>query len=454
MVIEGFKLDIDKSGRAVISSPTSKGSSRAGIRSTIFAPPSNSTFLPPTRNTTPTPRHSAPTYVPSQSGPSLHGAGGRVDGKEEDEGRVLFKQFTFASPSPKKNQGAPLPVKRAASRREAAQVGRVEGEDETMAESRRARFQLEPFSPTRGQQVYELPIPPHLVFATPRAPPTLPRLPSIGTSLCTPAIDEPSGVAAPHPQVTHVAPLALISPPSPFPALASNLLQLLERADELPDGLVDLLEACVAEGKAALETGERQVSALASNAGILLQQAVEPERTLRDPPGHSRSVSLSSAFSSTSLPSLTSARSSSFSAPSSDSPYYLSRGSRGILDRLPACPPVPHPDYPRSFDRPLRFIFETGLESYEKQREGRNHLPEFTPPPNKRKKAGKAKGRRTEADEGEEEQDDEDSAYVPRANASRRDSVLAMMGEDFDFDGYELRRSKRVRSTSKVPSPS
>ncbi|BGO93679.1 hypothetical protein NBRC10512_004455 [Rhodotorula toruloides] len=448
MVVEGFKLDIDKTGRAVISTPTSKGASRVGTRSATFASPSKSSFLPPTRNTTPTPGHSAPTYVPSHYSPSSHDAGGKV-GREEDEGRVLLKQFTFASPSPKKKRGAPLPMQQTTLRREKAGRGRGEGEDETTAGSRRARFQLDPFLPTRGQQVYELPVPPHLVFAAPRGPPSLPRLPSIGTTLSTLSLGEQSGVVAPGPQVTHVAPLALVSPPSPFPALASDLVQLLERPDELPDGLIDLLEACVAEGKAALETGERQVSALASKAGIMPHTVVEPDETLQDPPGHSRSVSLSSAISSTSLPSLTSARSSSFSAPSSHSPYYLSRSSRGIVDRLPACPPVPHPDYPRSFGRPLRFIFETGLESYEKQREGRNYLPELTPPPKKkRKKAGKAKGKHADASGDEEdEQDDEDSAYVPRANASRRSSEHAVLGEDFDGDGYELRRSTRVRST-------
>ncbi|GAA6046250.1 hypothetical protein NBRC10513_002241 [Rhodotorula toruloides] len=448
MLVEGFKLDIDKSGRAVISSPTSKGSSRVDTRSTTFASPSKTTVFPAPRNAWPIPRHSTAARSPSQSSPSLHDAGGRVDGREEDEGRVLLSQFTFASPSPKKKRGVPLPMEQAVSWREKVQAEWVEGDNKTTAELGRASLQLDPFSPTGGQRVYEMPVPPHLVFATPRAAPTLPRLPSIGTALSTLAIDEHDGHAAPHPQVTHVAPLALVSPPSPFPALASDLLELLRRADELPDGLVNLLEACVAEGKACLETGERQASALASRAGVLLQQVVEPEETLQNPASHSHSVSLSSAFSYTSLPSLTSARSSSSSTPSSDSPYYLSRGSRGIVNRLPACPPVPHPDYPRSFGRPLRFIFETGLESYEEQREGRNYLPEFTPPPKKkRKKAGKAKGRHAEADEEEEEQDDGDSAYVPRANASRRGSVLTVMGEDFDGDGYDLRRLKRVRLT-------
>ncbi|EGU11576.1 Sperm nuclear basic protein PL-I isoform PLIb [Rhodotorula toruloides ATCC 204091] len=365
MLVEGFKLDIDKSGRAVISSPTSKGSSRVDTRSTTFASPSKTTVFPAPRNAWPIPRHSTAARSPSQSSPSLHDAGGRVDGREEDEGRVLLSQFTFASPSPKKKRGVPLPMEQAVSWREKVQAEWVEGDNKTTAELGRASLQLDPFSPTGGQRVYEMPVPPHLVFATPRAAPTLPRLPSIGTALSTLAIDEHDGHAAPHPQVTHVAPLALVSPPSPFPALASDLLELLRRADELPDGLVNLLEACVAEGKACLETGE-----------------------------------------------------------------------------------LPHPDYPRSFGRPLRFIFETGLESYEEQREGRNYLPEFTPPPKKkRKKAGKAKGRHAEADEEEEEQDDGDSAYVPRANASRRGSVLTVMGEDFDGDGYDLRRLKRVRLT-------
>lgn len=295
-----------------------------------------------------------------------------------------------------------------------------------------------------AQQVYDLPVPPHLIFANPRVPPAPLRLPSIGTRFSSRSLDETHFIAAPLTSVTHIAPSALAPPPSTPSTLAHDLLQLLERCEELPEGLVDLLEACVAEGKAALDAGDRQISALASRSGIRSNAAVQPSQILHRSSEHSRSASLSSALSSTSLPSLTSTRSSSISGPSSDPSYYLPRRSLGVVDRLPSCPLRPHPDYPPAFGRPLRFVFETGLESHEAQREGRRYLSDDTPPLRKKdKKAGKRKAKIQETDA---EADDDDNAYMPRSAPSEEGTVYTLMGEEFDGEGYELRRSKRVRT--------
>ncbi|GEM10486.1 sperm nuclear basic protein PL-I isoform PLIb [Rhodotorula toruloides] len=247
MAIEGFKLEIDKTGRAVISTPKSQGSTSVDTRPTTLTSPSKLASLPATRATTPMQQHTASSQRLSQHGSDVDArreAGGDEQ-EQDDEGRTLLKQFTFASPSPKrKREASSSKRKKKVVRLEKAEVGRDDAEEGTKSYSRTRRLQTNPFSPHRVQSTYELPVPPHLIFATPAAPPPPHRLPSISTTL-RPSLElgERDDFAEPSPNVTHVAPAALLAPPSPSPTLAADLLQLLERQGELPEGLMDLLEA-------------------------------------------------------------------------------------------------------------------------------------------------------------------------------------------------------------------
>lgn len=112
MTVAGLRIDIDTAGRAVLLSSTAKDPTRLSIRPARHDSTNTSTSLSNTRTPIPTLKHSTAkqplsqrTRVPNERA----GTASDDEKRSDDEGGDLLKQFTFASPSPKRKKAASLP---------------------------------------------------------------------------------------------------------------------------------------------------------------------------------------------------------------------------------------------------------------------------------------------------------------------------------------------------------
>ncbi|GAA5827786.1 hypothetical protein JCM3770_006367 [Rhodotorula araucariae] len=415
---------------------------------------------------------------------------------QEDADAELLRQFSYAfSPSPKRK----TPPRAVTKQRRHAATNSLSAETarESWATGAVGAGATEAGVPQAESSPAQLAANP---FTTPARSAATTRQVSIGTGLSSLSLEgatrrpalSPTGVLPPVP--------ALVSPP--LSPLARNLVRILAHPERLPLGLVALLEACVRESDAAAlgQGGIGGLSELAVKTGHVSPPVPAPlpvavpscssDDALMPPPSlplqrarsisssslplqHSRTTSSSSAVSQYSSSSLSRARALSVPPDPTDWPLYAS-----TVDDLPSIPLKAHPCYPRGTT--LRFVYETGLGSYEEQRECRTaHLSQSAAReasgPSRPSKRRARRMRKVEEEEGSGQEegsvDEADSpgeeAFTPAktkaklrgraatraasvAGKRQRAETAALLEGLAGADGSEVwgvRRSKRVRKS-------
>ncbi|GAA5903527.1 hypothetical protein JCM5296_006850 [Sporobolomyces johnsonii] len=303
-----------------------------------------------------------------------HASSTEVDA-EQDEGRKLLLAYTVVSPSPKRKKSTrhrhsntiSLPVERVKGTWDAVAVPREE-----MGVQRQEK-QIPPATRQEQQEVDQFHFPQTTPIASTSTSASIsrPRAPrrdfSLGAGLSSLTLDPlqhlPAPALAPQPvPPTSALPLPLPNPPHP-PAdpLVDSFARLLSQRQLLPHGLLGLLEACLTEGRLALSgeiKGPSQLALRCASSRAEHELEHEEQRSMPPPATATRVLRSSSSrgggggggkSSTAASPSSASASSSSFAA----------------ADPVPA---KPHPPYPGT----LRWVYETGLETFEEQRESRS----------------------------------------------------------------------------------
>ncbi|GAA6043866.1 hypothetical protein JCM8097_001198 [Rhodosporidiobolus ruineniae] len=329
--------------------------------------------------------------TPKRSRDGRRPAGGQEEGEDEDEedaeaAQLFLSQFVQFSPSPKRAKGkdvaedgekTPKKAKKAGGDGEEMMVGgdRAEKKADEPRAAPAPKSTLNSHLSTSRTRSSTLPAP-YPAYPSTSRPLLHSRHPSIGTALSSLSLDtSPSSFSLTH-SLSTPPPSAVENASSErqqqgggtaktvsLPALSASLAALLapENAPNLPDKLVALLAAVVEQGTELMAVG---------GDGEAQRQAEEQEQASRAaemPPPSTRPRkprTLSSASSGSVL------LSSSTSSQPGATPRPVPRSLLLLLSiSLPA---RPHPPYPRAFSRPLHWVYESGRETYEEQREGRS----------------------------------------------------------------------------------
>ncbi|GAA5840096.1 hypothetical protein JCM11251_000604 [Rhodosporidiobolus azoricus] len=358
--------------------------------------------------------------------------------------------------------------------------------------------------------------------SSPSRPPPPRRHPSLGTALSSLSLVTEEETIPPPPRPEGAPPIQLQYAPysvlNNVPAISADqnalavaLASLLskDRINRLPAGLVPLLEAVVKVGTAHLvgdTATEGTVSRIAALAGLLeggmgqdeaggqggkgdnlkeeqhddiaVAPLLAPSAGARLQP-HMRTASSCSSLSLASTTATSAYSSLSLrshrSTPSLSATTVTPKHPDPLANQLPSdpVPYKPHPPYPRNFARPLCFVYETGVTSYEEQREERSAFfagaaaaaeegrfeEDWVPGRGKRRRSGgggkveegrggrKKRGKKgrevgwvIEGDEEEDEpagkerkakgEEEEDCQYVPRPSRSRSATTTVEADED------------------------
>ncbi|GAA5859489.1 hypothetical protein JCM1840_004638 [Sporobolomyces johnsonii] len=308
-----------------------------------------------------------------------HASSTEVDA-EQDEGRKLLLAYTIVSPSPKRKKSTrhrhsntiSLPVERVKGTWDAVAVPREE-----MGVQRQEKQKIPPATRQEQQEVdrFHFPQPTPIASTSTSASISRPRAPrrdfSLGAGLSSLTLDPlqhlpaPAPALAPQP-VPPTSALPLPNPPHP-PAdpLVDSFARLLSQRQLLPHGLLGLLEACLTEGRLALSgeiKGPSQLALRCASASPRASHEHEHEEQRSMPPPATATRVLRS---SSSRGGGGGGKSSTAASPSSASASSSSFAAAAAADPVPA---KPHPPYPGA----LRWVYETGLETFEEQRESRS----------------------------------------------------------------------------------
>ncbi|GAA5943758.1 hypothetical protein JCM1841_002011 [Sporobolomyces salmonicolor] len=345
---------------------TTPTSSTVTLPSVLFSLASPVHPFPPAAHTFPASLSGADLFLDLESAAEdPHASSTEVD-TEQDEGRKLLLAYTVVSPSPKRKKSTrhrhsntiSLPVERVKGSWEAVAVPREE-----MGVQRKGKQ----IAPAPRQEQGEM-IQFHFPRTTPIASTSIPasvsrRRPpsrniSLGAGLSSLTLDPLPRLPA-HAFVAQPVPSTSALPPPPNPAppasdpLLDSFARLLSQRQLLPHGLLGLLEACLHEGRVALSGESRGPSPLA----LRFASAAAQEESVSMPPPSPATTRVLRSSSSRASPV-------SASAPAS-APASASASPRFATDPVPA---KPHPPYPGA----LRWVYETGLETFEEQREARS----------------------------------------------------------------------------------
>ncbi|GAA5985867.1 hypothetical protein JCM10908_006312 [Rhodotorula pacifica] len=424
-------------------------------RASIFSAPAPALAAPSSSPSTPSvsPTHSS--LSPSLSRLLHPGTPGETPlepteeaaGDIEDEAKQLMREYTFASPSPKRRHVLPPGLRidlraemqvdeeviESPSERERCEAARMDKQEEPVRlEEEHGEEALEsvqtptparppslPFGTTSGT-IFRLPKPSHW--------PALPVAKNTGTARALHALLEgidfnefgecqgdcelaceavPTALqageldeAVPPVSLDMASPPALQDPR--IDSLAEDLARLLTEPDKLPEGFVELLHAAAREGQHAIADGNAGVSVLARRAGLVSAEPPsespcrvsslgwedeEHDIPAALPPSlprvrsfarltRNRSLSASEVISRqssrASLRSFSAVGSTAAPSPTSTPTRTTFFAAHENFERLEeAIPARPHPPYPIDWNRPLVFIHEDGVDSYEEQREQR-----------------------------------------------------------------------------------
>ncbi|GAA5960192.1 hypothetical protein JCM21900_000435 [Sporobolomyces salmonicolor] len=302
-------------------------------------------------------------HDPESAAEDSHASSTEVD-TEQDEGRKLLLAYTVVSPSPKRRKSTrhrhsntiSLPVERVKGSWEAVAVPREE-----MGVQPKEK-QIAPAPRQDPREMIQFHFPRTTPIASSSSSTSIPasvsrprppsRTISLGAGLSSltldplPRLPALALVAQPVPSTSALPPPPNPSPPASDPLLDS-FARLLSQRQLLPHGLLGLLEACLHEGRVALSGASRGPSQLA----LRFASATAQEESVSMPPPSPATTRVLRSSSSRASPS-------SASASASFSPRFAT-------DPVPA---KPHPPYPGA----LRWVYETGLETFEEQREARS----------------------------------------------------------------------------------